>query len=623
MKKLILQIFFSILCLNLVQAQDQFYYYKDQKLPLKVTGQNLYLLTSMNSKDLLQAKFNGRATVEAFRKDIYQQRLIKTYRSSDELMSNPNNSFALIKFNNVLSNEELNKEIEQLKADPLILNVSKGFQNPYQELVYATNYVWVGLKTEQDIMKLSQELVTMDYGIVGQNPFMPEWVMIAPKSKNAIDRVSAANKLAETNLFNAVEPELMGLPKKGCVNDALFANQWGFSNTGQNGGTVGIDIRACAAWSLTTGSNNVDIAIIDEGVENTHPDLSPNLQSTGYDAVSGTTPNVVYGPHGTSCAGIAAASGGNSLGVAGVAYNADLFGVSLEFAVSTTWAMFADGFNWARINGAEVMSNSWGWNNPSGLFDAAVTNALTLGRGGLGCVVVFCTMNANGSIGYPQNSNAAIINVGAISPCAQRKNPSSCDGENWWGSNFGPELDLMAPGVLITTTDLQGAMGYNNSAGVAGNYTAGFNGTSSACPAVSGAAALVLSVNPCLTHTQVQQILKRTSRKIGSYVYGGVLADGSWNNEMGHGLLDAEAAVRMAGTRYLQNITVSGTSTYKGWFVSAGYNVNPFLTNGNFVTNSSANVTIQALNEIDFRTGCDLRGTVDAQILNPGSCTTW
>ncbi len=604
-------------------AQDNFYYYKDQKIPLQLNTQHAYLLTTLSSEVDLNKKLQGKASVVKFSQDIYQQRLIKTFRNSSDRMANTSNYFAEIKFNNILSLIEFKKELQALKNDPSIVSVSNCYNNTDNDLVAVTNYIWVGLKNEMDIMKLSTEASKINFSIVGQNPFMPEWVMLCPKENAQLNQVAASNVLFETGMFAAVEPELLGEAKHDCVNDPLFANQWGLSNTGQNGGTIGMDTRVCGAWDYTTGSNNVDIAIMDEGVEANHPDLDGNLQSTGYNAVTGTTPSVVYGSHGTSCAGIAAAEGNNSLGVSGVAYNADWFSVSVDFNAFSL-AQMADGFNWARLNGAEILSNSWGWNNPSALFDAAVTNAVTLGRGGLGCVVLFSAGNDNlTALIYPKNSNPALVIVGAMSPCAERKSPTSCDGESWWGSNRGVGLDVMAPGVLISTTDRQGTNGYNTSAGVAGNYTAGFNGTSSACPHAAGVAALILSANPCLTQAQVEQIMKRTSRKVGSYLYGGVLADGTWHTEMGHGLLDAEAAVKMAGTTYLQNLTQSGTDVHKGWFVKAGFNVNTFITSGNYTTNTSANITINAQYDIDFQPGCDLLGTVDAVITSPGSCSTW
>lgn len=78
----------------------------------------------------------------------------------------------------------------------------------------------------------------------------------------------------------------------------------------------------------------------------------------------------------------------------------------------------------------------------------------------MGCVVIFASGNDNNGVNYPANSNPNILTVGAMSPCGERKNPNSCDGENW-GSNFGTELDIVAPGVLIPTTDRQGNNGYN------------------------------------------------------------------------------------------------------------------------------------------------------------------
>ncbi|MCF8360919.1 MAG: S8 family serine peptidase [Prolixibacteraceae bacterium] len=88
------------------------------------------------------------------------------------------------------------------------------------------------------------------------------------------------------------------------------------------------------------------------------------------------------------------------------------------------------------------MSCSWGGGSSCSVLNDEISYALELGRNGLGCVVVFSTGNDNSSVNYPANSNSDIIAVGAMSPCGERKNPSSCDGENW-GSNYGSTLDLV------------------------------------------------------------------------------------------------------------------------------------------------------------------------------------
>jgi subtilisin family serine protease len=223
----------------------------------------------------------------------------------------------------------------------------------------------------------------------------------------------------------------------------------------------------------------------------------------------------------------------------------------------------ANGFNWAWQNGADVISNSWRGYNPSTIIDDAITNTLTNGRNNKGPVVVFAAGNENNTnIRYPGNSNPDILVVGAISPCGERKSFTSCDGEWRWGSCYGTQLDIVAPGVLIPTTDRQGTAGYNpnvplhvNSGGnkittdfANEDYTVWFNSTSSACPHVAGTVALVLSVNPSLTVQQVNNIIESTAQKAGGYIYQITPGrpNGTWNEQMGYGLVDAYAAVQAA-----------------------------------------------------------------------------
>jgi hypothetical protein len=168
----------------------------------------------------------------------------------------------------------------------------------------------------------------------------------------------------------------------------------------------------------------------------------------------------------------------------------------------------------------------------------------------------------NGVVSYPANSNPNILTVGAISQCGQRKSPTSCDNESTWGSNFGATLDVMAPGVLIPTTDRTSTNGYNPNLPIHtinnGNhiltdytnndYTVWFNGTSSACPHVAGVAALMLSVNPSLTGQQVRDIIEQTAQKVGGYNYTTTTGrtNGTWHNDMGYGLVNALCAVSYA-----------------------------------------------------------------------------
>ena len=241
----------------------------------------------------------------------------------------------------------------------------------------------------------------------------------------------------------------------------------------------------------------------------------------------------------------------------------------------------AAGINWAWQNGADVISNSWAHDALIGSYITdAIDRAVTYGRSGLGCIIAFCAQNQNFSIVYPATL-PNVIAVGAISPCGERKSPSSCDTETGWGSNYGLELDIVAPGVLISTTDIQGLDGYNPNfpihllygGSIISNdytdpdYTAWFGGTSAACPHAAGVAALVLSVNPNLTGQQVRNIIESTAQKVRPDLYNYAIEpgrpNGTWHEEMGYGLVDAYAAVSAAVTGIIGPITICSTGGYK------------------------------------------------------------
>lgn len=330
-------------------------------------------------------------------------------------------------------------------------------------------------------------------------------------------------------------------------NDPLFPDQWHLQNPGQEPQwTPGADVQAVDAWDVTTGNPNVLVVVIDTGMDLSHEDLLPNLLprlDEDWDFADAGDPSPDdEGDHGTACSGIAVGVQDNSLGVSGIAPNCQIMPLRINLSSGMN-ANRADAINYAASRRSEfdglVMSNSWKMS--SGDFtavEAAVQNADLLD-----CVVCFASGNDNGAVSYPAKYPETIA-VGASSPCDERKSPSSCDGESFWGSNYGAEQDVVAPGVIITTTDRSGGVGYSS-----GDYYSGFNGTSAACPLAAGICALIYSVNPSLTHDEVRQILRETAED----QVGPPQEDTpGWDPYMGWGRVNAYEAVIAASTGYGQ-----------------------------------------------------------------------
>lgn len=313
-------------------------------------------------------------------------------------------------------------------------------------------------------------------------------------------------------------------------NDPTYRLQWGHRNRGQaiqadgdSVGTADCDIDTNQAWDIQTGSFSVIIAVLDTGLDLGHPEFSGKVAS-GWDWVNEDSDPTDDHGHGTACAGIAAARGNNGAGVAGVAWGARILPVKvLNNANSGTSGDLIQGIIFATDYGADILSMSLsGYGNSQSLYDA-VRYAYNLD------VTLFAAAgNADGSVTYPARWSE-VIAVGALSPCNERKSPTSCDGEAWWGSNYGFGLDLMAPGVLIHTTDIRGAGGF-----AAGDYDPNFNGTSAATPFCAGVAALILS-QTYLTREQLLTLLTDSCDELGP---------AGWDAQTGYGRINAYAALR-------------------------------------------------------------------------------
>jgi thermitase len=405
----------------------------------------------------------------------------------------------------------------------------------------------------EDLLKSAgAEVVSRD------QPVPNRYVVRFPKlnSRSALGVVNglSADKrvtFAEPNFIRLVPPPprypapSQGMSSQGSTagqtaslpDDPNFPDQWALLNTRRGGiGTLGADINAPAGWKITTGDPKVIIAIIDEGVDVNHPDLKHKIV-TPFDAVDGDDdqqPNP-WDAHGTACAGIAAAVTRNGVGVAGVSWGARIMPVRIAFSQQahgpwqTDDIIIETGLRVAVARGAHVLSNSWGGGSPSAAINSAIDNAIAQNR-----IVVFAAGNAARAVDYPANiaSTRTMLVVSATNEWDEFKTKKSRDMETWWGSNFGPEVWIAAPGVHISTTDISGTDGYDPT-----DYTATFSGTSSATPFVAGAAALLLSVQPNATPAQIRGWLKSGAKK---------LAGSNFDPRYGYGRLDIAGALTEA-----------------------------------------------------------------------------
>ena len=307
--------------------------------------------------------------------------------------------------------------------------------------------------------------------------------------------------------------------------------------------------QAVQAWQLASGSSGIKIAVLDEGVDVSHPDLHDAVTNS-FDAIEGDfnqQPNPWDG-HGTACAGLAVAIANNGLGIRGLGAGCSVMPVRIALSpqrgAKWTWieSKVVRAIDWAWQNGADVLSNSWIGGAPGGAIENAFERARLFGRKGRGCVVVVAAGNDSGPVAFPA-SLANVLAVSATNEFDQPKTKSSADGETWWGSNFGSQIDLAAPGVHNFTTDIVGAGGFNIPGNPNSDYVNNFNGTSSATPIVAGIAALVLSVNPKLKEVQVRRLLTQTADKVGQVVY-----TNGRNDQMGFGRINALRAIQIAPT---------------------------------------------------------------------------
>lgn len=550
---------FFVTVLNTYAQSDYSYYYKGKKVYLTLNKANVTI-----------------STFDDFQKSSLSILNLKEFNIEVDNTAEKNYKYANIEFQNALTEFEYFQKIMVLNSNPKIIKAQPNFINHLGVKIGMSDYFYVKLKNSSDLILLQKLALEKNVEIIEQNRFMPLWFTLKCKKNSLGSTLEIANFFFETGNFTSAVPDFLS-DDSLCSNDDNFGNLWGLNNTTN----PNIDINACQTWNIAQG-NGIKVAVLDQGIELSHNDLITNIFPLSYNTETNTSPSQVFANHGTHVAGTIAAIKDNIIQVVGVAPLSQLMSVSNSLAATPNSRIKrADGINWATQNGADVINNSWGSAVQYQAIDDAIENAITNGRNGKGTIIVFSSGNENGPVGYPANVNINIISVGSITSNGSRSS----------FSNYGSQLDVVAPGTDILST-------------IPNNQITSLSGTSMASPHVAGVAALILSANPCLTGQQVRDIIEQTSQKVGGYSYTTTSGrpNGTWNEQMGYGLIDAYAAVLMAQSMATQ-ITITGINTIcttanfaapaggssHNWTITSGSSLVSVTNNG------TANVTVSAL----------------------------
>ena len=328
----------------------------------------------------------------------------------------------------------------KLKAKPgLDLATSENALQEIQEITEKTDVSFAPVLSAQPVFKYSSQESKQNDNTGG----LDRWVVI--RVGNATNITTEIEKYSMSDMVEVVQPDYL-------MSVDLVSNDPYYSSSGSWGqqypDLYGLHkIDAGHAWDVTTGSNDVIVAVVDTGVDYTHPDLAANMWTDatghhGYDFVNHDNYPMDDNGHGTHCAGIIGAVGNNGLGVVGVNWHTKIMAVkALDATGSGGSSTLASGLCWAADNGADVISNSWG---PGGrapsipIFEDAIRYAYSQG-----CIIVFAAGNSNDNVAFYSPANMPEV----ITVAASDYNDNRASFSNW-----GDNIVVSAPGVDILST---------------------------------------------------------------------------------------------------------------------------------------------------------------------------
>ncbi len=289
-----------------------------------------------------------------------------------------------------------------------------------------TDELIVRLKGGPASAQIKDELAVRGLAVARRLAYSSEEYVLRLRNPKKSDPLAVSRELYESGLVEWAEPNFVQELKKDFIpNDPLFSQQWHLLNTGQDGGTANADARLTGAWGMERGNPDITIAVIDDGVQLSHPDLAPNIYTNpgeipgnridddhngyvddihGWNFVWGTNKVRPVGSdeeaddHGTAVAGVAAARGNNGKGISGACPRCTILPVKI--ASDGIWAEDSEIADAIRYAGrmADVVNISWGSDEPVAVLKSALRYAVTKGRGGKGAVVLAASGNSASGI---------------------------------------------------------------------------------------------------------------------------------------------------------------------------------------------------------------------------------
>lgn len=367
--------------------------------------------------------------------------------------------------------------------------------------------VWAGSKENNIVVKLDRDLgieeISNKYHInANQISQIPNLDVIRVKNPSFWQKLNLNWHQSFLNDIDYIESEKIYQPSL-IPNDPYYTDQWALGK-----------ISAPSAWETTTGSTGVKIAIVDTGINGLHEDLNGKV-TAGYAFLDagqtryGITANSDSDDfnHGTAVAGVAAVLTNNSVGMSGLDWNAELMPLKIFNASGLAYSSdIAEAIVYAANNGAKVINLSLGSIYSSSVIEEAINYAY-----GKNCLIIASSGNENTSVSYPAKYSNAIA-VGATDQQDRRT-----------FSNYGPELDVVAPGEdILIPIDSESH-----------NEYAYAEGTSLTAPYVSALASLIWAKNPNLSNAEVRSYIEGNTDKVSG------MNGQNFTNEYGYGRINA------------------------------------------------------------------------------------